>query len=144
MSIGKVRFGARFNIHEEIQEESKACLLLLLLLQPLWRLGAEKRSTTAGSALRKGCQPSRKHRRRTLSSHFVHPRGKRGKRVSRSQDRRWKALIVDDEELARHVIREFLQSHAEIEIAAECANGIEAVKAVAEHKPNLIFLDVQM
>ena len=64
--------------------------------------------------------------------------------MSRSQDKRWKALIVDDEELARHVIREFLQSHTEIEIAAECANGIEAVKAVAEHKPNLIFLDVQM
>jgi len=64
--------------------------------------------------------------------------------VSPSPDNHWKALIVDDEELARHVIREFLQSHAEIEIAAECANGMEAVKAVAEHKPNLIFLDVQM
>ena len=64
--------------------------------------------------------------------------------MSPSQDKRWKALIVDDEELARHVICEFLQSHSEIEIAAECANGIEAVKAVAEHKPNLIFLDVQM
>jgi two-component system, LytTR family, response regulator len=61
-----------------------------------------------------------------------------------SRDRKWKALIVDDEELARHVIREFLEPHAEIEVAAECANGMEAVKAVAEHKPNLIFLDVQM
>ncbi len=64
--------------------------------------------------------------------------------MSPSQPKRWKALIVDDEELARHVIREYLQSHAEIEIAAECANGFEAVKAYAEHKPNLIFLDVQM
>ena len=64
--------------------------------------------------------------------------------MSSSQVKRWKALIVDDEELARHVIREFLQSHTEIDIAAECANGMEAVKAVAEHKPNLIFLDVQM
>jgi len=64
--------------------------------------------------------------------------------VSPSQDKKWKALIVDDEELARHVIREFLEPHAEIEVAAECANGMEAVKAVAEHKPNLIFLDVQM
>jgi len=64
--------------------------------------------------------------------------------VSASRDKRWKALIVDDEELARHVIREFLQSHSEIDVAAECANGMEAVKAVAEHKPNLIFLDVQM
>ena len=64
--------------------------------------------------------------------------------MSASPVKPWKALIVDDEELARHIIREFLQSHAEIEIAAECANGMEAVKAVAEHKPNLIFLDVQM
>ncbi len=64
--------------------------------------------------------------------------------MSPSRDRKWKALIVDDEELARHVIREFLEPHSEIEVAAECANGMEAVKAVAEHKPNLIFLDVQM
>ena len=54
------------------------------------------------------------------------------------------ALIVDDEELARQVMRELLQSHPEIEILAECANGFEAVKAVTEHKPDLIFLDVQM
>ena len=40
--------------------------------------------------------------------------------MSSSQDKRWKALIVDDEELARHVIREFLQSHSEIDVAAEC------------------------
>jgi two-component system LytT family response regulator len=64
--------------------------------------------------------------------------------VSPAPEKRWKALIVDDEELARHVIREYLQSHPEIAVAAECANGIEAVKAVAEHTPNLIFLDVQM
>ena len=64
--------------------------------------------------------------------------------MSSSQKTRWKALIVDDEELARHVIREFLQPHVEIEVTAECGNGLEAVKAVAEHKPNLIFLDVQM
>jgi two-component system, LytTR family, response regulator len=64
--------------------------------------------------------------------------------MSPSPVTQWKALIVDDEELARHVIREFLQSHPEIGVVAECANGMEAVKAVAEHKPNLIFLDVQM
>jgi two-component system LytT family response regulator len=64
--------------------------------------------------------------------------------MSASHGKRWRALIVDDEELARHIIRELLQSHSEIEIAAECANGMEAVKAVAEHKPDLIFLDVQM
>jgi two-component system LytT family response regulator len=54
------------------------------------------------------------------------------------------ALIVDDEDLARHVIREFLSAHPEIEILAECANGFEAVKIIAERKPDLIFLDVQM
>jgi len=55
-----------------------------------------------------------------------------------------RALIVDDEELARHVVRELLQSHPEVEILAECANGFEAAKAFAEHQPDLIFLDVQM
>lgn len=54
------------------------------------------------------------------------------------------ALIVDDEELARHVVRELLLAHPEIEVLGECANGFEAVKAFAEHKPSLIFLDVQM
>jgi len=54
------------------------------------------------------------------------------------------ALIVDDEDLARHVIRELLESHPEVEILAECANGFEAAKAFAEHQPGLIFLDVQM
>lgn len=54
------------------------------------------------------------------------------------------ALIVDDEDLARHVIRELLSAHPEIEILAECANGFEAVKISAERKPDLIFLDVQM
>ncbi|MGB9433069.1 MAG: response regulator [Candidatus Acidiferrum sp.] len=58
--------------------------------------------------------------------------------------RKWKALIVDDEELARKLLREMLSNHPEIEIAAECANGIEAVKAAGEHKPDLLFLDVQM
>jgi len=53
-------------------------------------------------------------------------------------------MIVDDEELARHVLRELLQTHPDVEIVAECANGVEAVKAVADRKPDLIFLDVQM
>ncbi len=55
-----------------------------------------------------------------------------------------RAVIVDDEELARAVIREMLQPHLEIEVAADCANGFEAVKAVAELKPDLLFLDIQM
>ena len=55
-----------------------------------------------------------------------------------------RALLVDDEDLARHVLRELLNCHPEVEIAGECANGFDAVKAVAEQKPDLIFLDVQM
>jgi two-component system LytT family response regulator len=55
-----------------------------------------------------------------------------------------RAVIVDDEELARAYLRELLQSHPEIEIVAECANGFEAVKAVNELSPALLFLDVQM
>jgi len=61
-----------------------------------------------------------------------------------SANRKWKALIVDDEELARKLLREMLASHPEIEIVGECGNGMEAVKAVAEHQPELLFLDVQM
>lgn len=55
-----------------------------------------------------------------------------------------KALIIDDEALARAVVREHLQSHPDVEILAECANGFEAVKAVNEQRPDLIFLDIQM
>src|SRR5256884_7015481 len=45
---------------------------------------------------------------------------------------------------SRHVICELLQSHPEIEILAECANGFEGGKGFAEHQPSLVFLDVQM
>jgi two-component system, LytTR family, response regulator len=55
-----------------------------------------------------------------------------------------RAVIVDDEELARQIVREMLLPHAEVEVVAECANGFEAVKAVAELNPDLLFLDVQM
>ena len=55
-----------------------------------------------------------------------------------------RAVIVDDEELARGFLREMLAAHPEIEIVAECANGFEAVKAIAETAPDLVFLDVQM
>jgi two-component system LytT family response regulator len=55
-----------------------------------------------------------------------------------------RAIIVDDEELARHLLREYLRTEADIEIVGECANGFEAVKTAAELKPDLVFLDVQM
>src|SRR5579883_3182205 len=55
-----------------------------------------------------------------------------------------RAIIVDDEDLARQIIREYLKTEPDIEIVAECSNGFDAVKAVAAHKPELLFLDVQM
>jgi two-component system LytT family response regulator len=64
--------------------------------------------------------------------------------MSASTDKRIRAIIVDDEDLARQVLREFLSKHDDIEIIAECANGFEAVKAVMEQKPDLLFLDIQM
>ena len=55
-----------------------------------------------------------------------------------------RAVIVDDEELARRVLKEYLVAHPEVQVVAECANGFEAVKAVTELKPDLLFLDIQM
>jgi two-component system LytT family response regulator len=57
---------------------------------------------------------------------------------------RIRVVIVDDEPLARGLLREWLAAHSEIEIVAECANGFEAVKAATELKPDLLMLDVQM
>lgn len=55
-----------------------------------------------------------------------------------------RAVIVDDEELARQLLREQLGDAGGVQILAECANGFEAVKAVAELRPDLLFLDIQM
>lgn len=55
-----------------------------------------------------------------------------------------KAIIIDDEQLARDLIKRFLSDNSDIEVVAECPNGFDGAKAIAEHKPDLIFLDVQM
>ena len=55
-----------------------------------------------------------------------------------------KALLIDDEPLARSIVKEFLQSHKEINIVAECGDGFEGLKAIMQHQPQLIFLDIQM
>jgi two-component system LytT family response regulator len=55
-----------------------------------------------------------------------------------------RALIIDDEDLARRLTKEYLRSHSDIQVVAECENGIEAVDAITEHQPDLIFLDIQM
>jgi two-component system, LytTR family, response regulator len=55
-----------------------------------------------------------------------------------------RAVIVDDEPLSRTVLREYLAEHPDFQIIAECANGFEAVQAVNDLRPDLVFLDVQM
>jgi two-component system LytT family response regulator len=55
-----------------------------------------------------------------------------------------RAVVVDDESLARQRIRHLLRRADDIEVVAECANGLEAVKAIEDLKPDLVFLDIQM
>lgn len=55
-----------------------------------------------------------------------------------------KTILIDDEPLARDIIRYYLADHPEIEIIAECKDGFEGLKAIAQFEPDLIFLDVQM
>ena len=55
-----------------------------------------------------------------------------------------RVIVVDDEALARTLLRELLAAHQDVEIIAECGNGFEAVKAVTEKKPDLLLLDIQM
>ena len=55
-----------------------------------------------------------------------------------------RALLVDDEPLARQRIRQLLKNEADVEIAGEAGNGMEAVRLIEELQPDLVFLDVQM
>ncbi len=64
--------------------------------------------------------------------------------MSSNQIEKIRALIVDDEPLARRGIRQSLQSVSDVEIIGECKNGREAVTAIEKQKPDLVFLDVQM
>lgn len=55
-----------------------------------------------------------------------------------------RTLIVDDELLSRKKIRAFLQEYPEFQVLGECADGEQAVAEIRTHKPDLIFLDVQI
>lgn len=55
-----------------------------------------------------------------------------------------KAIIIEDEELGRQLIKNYLKDNDQVEIVAECENGFEGIKQIQERKPDLIFLDIQM
>jgi len=55
-----------------------------------------------------------------------------------------KIIIIDDEPLARSIVKGYLQKHKDFEVVQECNDGFEGVKAIQQHQPDLIFLDIQM
>ncbi|MGF6846667.1 two-component system LytT family response regulator [Chitinophaga sp. W3I9] len=55
-----------------------------------------------------------------------------------------KAVLIDDEPLAREVVKEYLLSFPQIEVVQECNDGFEGLKAIQQHQPDIIFLDIQM
>ncbi len=55
-----------------------------------------------------------------------------------------RVILIDDEPLARSVVTEYLESWSQIDIVQECNDGLEGIKAISRHNPDLIFLDIQM
>lgn len=55
-----------------------------------------------------------------------------------------KVIIIDDEPLARNIVKEYLQLYPDVEVVGECNDGFEGLKAIAQYEPDLIFLDIQM
>lgn len=55
-----------------------------------------------------------------------------------------RAVIIDDEPLAREIIKEYLREYPDIELVAECSDGFEGLKAIQQLNPDLVFLDIQM
>jgi two-component system LytT family response regulator len=55
-----------------------------------------------------------------------------------------KVILIDDEPLAREIIKAYLKHYDDMEVIQECNDGFEGVKAIQEHQPDLIFLDIQM
>jgi two-component system LytT family response regulator len=55
-----------------------------------------------------------------------------------------RTLLIDDEPLARDIVKFYLEDYADIEVVAECSDGFEGLKAISQIKPDFIFLDIQM
>lgn len=55
-----------------------------------------------------------------------------------------KAIIIDDEPLARSMVSQYLQAYPDVEVVQECNDGFEGLKAIQQQQPDLVFLDIQM
>jgi len=64
--------------------------------------------------------------------------------MTQSEATALKTIIVDDEELARQGLSMRLEQYDEIDVVQECHNGKEAIEAIIEHEPEILFLDIQM
>lgn len=53
-------------------------------------------------------------------------------------------IIIEDEQPARELVKAYLKSYENLELVAECENGFSGIKAIQEHQPDLVFLDIQM
>src|SRR5205814_6938198 len=53
-------------------------------------------------------------------------------------------ILIDDEPLARSIVKEYLQPYDDVKVVAECNDGFEGLKAIQQYQPDLIFLDIQM
>ncbi len=63
---------------------------------------------------------------------------------SNNLERKYKVIIIDDEELARALVTRYVEAYPMLDIVATCSNGFEGLKAIEEHQPDLVFLDIQM
>src|SRR5829696_8241674 len=55
-----------------------------------------------------------------------------------------RTLIIDDEPFARCIVNEYLNGHPQFQVVQECNDGFEGLKAIMQHQPDLVFLDIQM
>jgi len=131
-------------------DTAQEVLAKLLQLQPeaIARLNYEVPEALE-RIIRKCLEKDREQRYQSAREVMIDLRGlsREGPTPSSGQGRAATAIrtvIVDDEDLARGLLREFLRSSPDVTIIAECANGFEAVKVIGETKPDLVFLDVQM
>src|SRR5690606_27402864 len=55
-----------------------------------------------------------------------------------------RTILIDDEPLSREIVKSYLQGYPDFQVVEECNDGFEGVKAIQQHRPDLIFLDIQM